>query len=298
MVREGDDRRAVAGRVGRQRRSQLRPLRLGVERVEHGVVELPHAGDAAPAGRRRCCRRGAEQCLQRGGGVRARVPRAGGAAGTPGEERVEHVLEAVGLPLGDLVERQRGVDDAVEHHGPDVGREQRGVGEPQQRAVGLAHVGQRAVPERLAQPVHVAGDVDRPDVRKQVGAVLLARGRELLQALDACGLLTRRGRRGVRWRAACCRSAGHRVAALDAPGVEEDDVEVVEQLRRQRAELVGHVVDARHPRAAGVDDQRADAGSGILGRMARHRDRDGRSVGVRVVQRDDEGAALEIAVAG
>ena len=68
------------------------------------------------------------------------------ARGAPGEERVEHALEAVGLALGDLVEGQRRVDDAVEHHGPDVGREQRGVGEPEQRAVGLPHVGQPPSP--------------------------------------------------------------------------------------------------------------------------------------------------------
>ena len=38
-------------------------------------------------------------------------------------------------------------------------------------------------------------------------------------------------------------------------------------------------------------------GRGVLGRMARHRDGDGRAVRMRVVQRDDEGAALQIAVA-
>ena len=100
---------------------------------------------------------------------------------------------------------------------------------------------------------------------------------------------------GSAGRAARRRPAGDRVAALDAAGVEEDDVEVVEQLRRQRAELVGHVVDARHARAAGVDDERADAGGRVLRRMARHRDGDGRAVGMGVVQRDDEGAALQVA---
>ena len=63
------------------------------------------------------------------------------------------------------------------------------------------------------------------------------------------------------------------------------------------AELVGHVVDTRDAGAAGVDDERPDAGSGLLRRVARHRDGDGRAVRMRVVQRDDEGAALQIAVA-
>ena len=171
-------------------------------------------------------------------------------AGAPGEERVEHALEAVRLSLRDLVEGQRGVDHAVEHHGPDVGREQRGVGEPEQRAVGLSHVGQPAVAERLAQPVHVAGDVDRPDVGQHAGAGLLARRRRTASSpamVAACWLgVTGAGSDGG---AARCPAAGDRVAALDAARVEHDDVEVVEQLRRERAELVGHVVDARDARA-------------------------------------------------
>ena len=63
------------------------------------------------------------------------------------------------------------------------------------------------------------------------------------------------------------------------------DVEVVEQLRRERSELVGHVVDARHARPAGVDHERPDAGGGLLRRMTGHGDGDGRAVGTRVVQR-------------
>ena len=113
------------------------------------------------------------------------------------------------------------------------------------------------------------------------------------------GLLARRGRRRVA--TARCPVAVPQVTGSlrsHAAGVEEHDVEVVEQLRRQRAQLVGHVVDARDAGAAGVDDERPDAGGGVLGRMARHGDGDGRAVGVRVVQRDDEGAALQVAVAG
>ena len=202
-------------------------------------------------------------------------------------------------PCGHLVEGERGIDHAVEHHGPDVRGEERGVGEPEQRAVGLPHVGQPAVPERLAQPVHVAGDVDRPDVGKHGGARLLARRRELLEPRDGRRLLARRGRRrGRTARTARVRAAGDRVAALDAAGVEQHDVEVVEQLRRQRVELVGHVVDARHARPAGVDDERPDAGGGLLRRMTGHGDGDGGAVGMRVVQGDDERAALQIAVAG
>ena len=179
-----------------------------------------------------------------------------------------------------------------------MGGEQRGVGEPEQRAVRLAHVGQPAVPERLAQPVHVAGGVDRPDMGQHVGARHLTGGRELLERCDGRRLLARRDRHGIGHPAARGRPAGDGVAALDAAGVEEHDVEVVEQLRRERTELVCHVVDPRHARAAGVDDERPDAGGGVIRRVAGHRDGDGGTGRLRIVQRDDERAALQIAVAG
>ena len=98
VVRLGSDRRPVAGGVGGQRLAELGPVRLGVEGVEQRVVELPGAGHAATAGRRRCCRRGGEQGQQRGGGIAGRAPRTGRAGGAPGEERVEDTFEAVGLP--------------------------------------------------------------------------------------------------------------------------------------------------------------------------------------------------------
>ena len=92
-------------------------------------------------------------------------------------------------------------------------------------------------------------------------------------------------------------AARDRITALHAAGVEQHDVEVVEQLRRERAELVRHVVDTRDTGAAGVDDERPDAGRRLLRRVTRHRNGDGRAVRMRVVQRDDEGTALRIAVA-
>ena len=81
--------------------------------------------------------------------------------------------------------------------------------------------------------------------------------------------------------------AEDRAAALYPPGVERDDVEAIEQLGREHGQLVGEVVDARRPRAAGVDDERPDpfatgprpgAGPRRSGWWGR---RDGRSRGAR-----------------
>ena len=239
-----------------------RPVRLRVQPVEQRVVELARTRHLSPA-RRRPAGRGRRQQRQEGGRrIAGRAPRTGRRAGTPGEEVVEDALEARRLSRGHLVEAQRRVDDAVEHHRPHVGREEGRVGQPEQCAVGLAHVGEAAVPQRGSEPVHVARRVDRADVGEHVGARLLAPGGELLQPGEEGRLLARcRGHgvgRGAR-RPARRLPTRHRVAPLDPAGVEHHDVEVVEELRRECAELVVHVVDARHARAAGVDDEGADA---------------------------------------
>ncbi len=114
------------------------------------------------------------------------------------------------------------------------------------------------------------------------------------------GILAGRRRHRVRQRrrrAPRFLPAGHRIAALHAPRVEQHDVEVVEQLRCEHAELVGHVVDAGYSRASRVDDERPDPCRGDLRRVPRHRDRDRRPPWVRVVERHHQRGALEPAVA-
>jgi hypothetical protein len=135
---------------------------------------------------------------------------------------------------------------------------------------------------------------------QHVGTRLLAGGRELFEPRDGRRLLAgRRGHRVGRGRHWGVRRlpAGHRITALDTPGVEHHDVEVIEQLRCQNAELVGHVVDTGHPGTAGVDDERPDAGRRILRRVPGHRDGDGRPSRVGIVQRHHERAALQVPVA-
>ena len=74
----------------------------------------------------------------------------------PLREVVEGVLEAgrLGFGAGDVALLR--VDRAVEHHGPDVLREQLGVGRAEQGAVGEAEVVGLRVADALAQRVDVA----------------------------------------------------------------------------------------------------------------------------------------------
>ena len=80
-------------------------------------------------------------------------------------------------------------------------------------------------------------------------------------------------------------------------GIEGDDVEVIEQLAGEHAELIGKVVDPRHAGTAGVDDQRADPLGRIFGQVPLQGDANCRPLGRGVVERNGERSALQIAVA-
>ena len=174
-----------------------------------------------------------------------------------------------------------------------------GIGEPEQRAVGLAHVGEGAVPEGLTQPVHVAGDVDRPDVGQEVGAVLLAGGRELLEPRNGRRLLARRGRHGSRrpgWPPGLpqvtgslrCTPRGSKSTMSKSSS--SCGVSALSSL------AMSSIPDTPGPPGSMTRDPMRAAGSSA-GWRATAIGMVGPS-GSRVVQRDDEGAALQVAVAG
>ena len=154
-----------------------------------------------------------------------------------------------------------GIDGPVQHHGPHVGREELGVGRPEQRAVGVPDEGQLGVAQGGSDPVEVPGRVDGADVGQDGPAVLLALGGEGLvvaqqgqpggrgggDGVDPVARVAARGRQLT--------GAGDRAAPFHPTRVERDDVEAVEQFGRQHRQLVGQVVDARGPRPTRVDDQ-------------------------------------------
>ena len=81
-------------------------------------------------------------------------------------------------------------------------------------------------------------------------------------------------------------------------GSKVHDVEVVEHGGCEGAQLVGEVVDARHPRAAWVDHQRSDPLGRYLRRMPLDGDADGGSFRIGVVEGHGDRPALEPCPAG
>ncbi len=176
-------------------------------------------------------------------------------------------------------------------------RKQRGVGETEQGAVRLTHVGQAGITQGLSEPVQVHRDVDGTDVREDLGTRALAGGCVLPQLRDQLGLLGRRDRdrvRGVRRWASGGLTARERIAAAHAPGVEHHDVEVVEDPWREHPQLVRHVVHAREAGATRIDHQRSDPRRRNLRRMPGQGDRDGRPVRVGRVEWNREVGALQV----
>lgn len=210
---------------------------------------------------------------------------------------VQGRLESLSLLLRDLAEGQRGIDDAVEHHRPDMRGVELGVRESEQAPVGLAHVCEPGVTQGLTESVHVASHVGRADIGQQGRDGVLAIHRKLTQAHDRFLDLGLRGRHEVR---------GHRrlpfrpitrdrIASFDAAWVEQHDVEIVQQLWGESAEFVGRIVDTGYPGTARIDDERADPGGRILGRVPDKGNGNGRPTRVCVVEGNHERAALEIA---
>ena len=131
------------------------------------------------------------------------------------------------------------VDRAVEHHRPDLGREQLGVGGAEQRAVGEAQVGQLLVADRGADRVHVLGGLLGGE-EWQLVAVLRAAAVAifLFSATKASksAWLTGSGVGGEAGVLVGVADALDRVGPADPARVEADDVELVGDRGRQAAE--------------------------------------------------------------
>jgi hypothetical protein len=138
-----------------------------------------------------------------------------------------------------------------------VGGKELGIGQPEQRAIRLSHVGQLCVSESLAQTVHVARDVDCSHVGQQGGNGVLAVAGKLAQSRDRGLDLGWRARDQVRGDVWLVRSgvALDGIAPLHTTRIEHDNVEVVEQAGCECVQLVRHVVESRHSRTTGVDDE-------------------------------------------
>ncbi len=163
----------------------------------------------------------------------------------------------------------RGIDGAVEHHGPHAVGVPLGVGGAELGAVGEAEVVDLVLPQRRPHDVHVLGGRRGPDVGQEVlarscrctllGDVLV----ELLDARDARGAVVGHRLAPVGVELGVAAAAHLRGRMADAARVEADQVEApgdvgVGQCRGH----AGDGVDGRRSWAAGIDHQDADAITG------------------------------------
>ena len=190
------------------------------------------------------------------------------------------------------------VDDRVQRERAHLTGEQVGVGRPHIGPVGDAIEAQLPVPQRLAQQVQVAGDIGGrhvvqdgaavpcagpgdPAVGSDPGALLLGRDREPERCLGGLRL-----GEGV--------EAAQRGAAIDAAGVEADQVEAGPQLLgAEEPPERADDVHARLSRTTGTQEERADPAAGLAGGQPDEGQRDPRPIGVVVVQRHPGGGALQ-----
>ena len=182
------------------------------------------------------------------------------------EEAVECVLEGRGLfrnVRDRVVDVLLGVDRTVEHQGPVVAGEQRGVRGAEEGAVGEAQVGELAVADSGAEGVHVPCDVRGRDVPEDLSVPLHARVDVRLHLGDVGGAVERLGcghRLRVDAQLLLVHPAVDRRGALpDAAGVEGDDVEALVEVGEEAGTVALQIVDSGAAWATEVEEERSDA---------------------------------------
>ncbi len=213
--------------------------------------------------------------------------------------RPQRDLEAPGLLEAELPRVDGEVDRSVEHHPADLVGEQVGVRRAELGAVGRAEVEQLRLTERRPQHVHVAGRLDRGDVADQAVGVLHA---ALVEAL--VGLLrTAAPPPGVSGSGSAATNASRSASEMQSTGSESPVPrgskptmsKSSRSTSRNASDGVLGVRRAGRARAARVDDQRADPGPGIVGRVLEQRQLDRLAAGILVVDGHRQRGALEVA---
>ena len=258
-----------------------------------------------------------QQLLGEGGEPGGGVPRECTANGSGLVAQPEELLEG-GLSAGRVTEpvvhRQglrlvaaasgpgNGVHNSVEHEGTYPPREEAGVGDSQEGAVGVPGVGEATVTDRLPQQVQIAGHVCGGHVVDDRASPLLAGPVEPpIGALEHCllgsGHRERDGRHD-RKRLLERTEAEQRGALMDTPGVEPDQVEASQHLIGVREYTrLGAVENHPHPRrtrATRVEEQRTDPAPRIGGRHPDQRQADLPATRTVMVERHPECGALQI----
>ena len=265
-VGDGQQRASVrtahlAHRLG-QRQGEGGPQLGLVHRSQHPVDgQVVGQRPLVVGGRQRCRLRGLQELADLGD---TGVDVAAQGAAQLGALAALHVgpkrrLESLGLPQGQLLSAQRGIDGAVEDQPPGVGREQLGVGGSQVRAVGETQVGQRLLAVDRPQDVKVLGRANGVDVVQEPrGAGLRRTGLPHLLG-PLLGGRGRGGRRVVRPGSLGVElgvgQAVDRCGGAHAARVETDDVVGAGEVLGEVGAGAFDQLDARPSRPARVDEQ-------------------------------------------
>jgi hypothetical protein len=217
-------------------------------------------------------------------------------AAQPGRERQRRRL------VGPSRRPRDRIQDAVDDERPDLLREQVRVGHAEIRAVRHARVGELAVADGGAQPVHVAGHVRGRHVVGDPSAAAVAGAHQVAVRGDPLLDLVRGQREGERGEGRIpllgVAEATQRGAARDSAWIEADEIEAGAHLGRVEEGPGEHrVIDARAARPARVQKERPDPMHGVSGRQAHDRQRDRRPARPRIIKRHLQRAALELPVA-
>ena len=208
---------------------------------------------------------------------------------------VERLLECLGLVDIGLDRISVGIDRTVEDHRPHLVRVGLGVGGADPGPVGEAEIIQLVVSDRGTKRIEILGDAGGPDIREEVGAHLVDTALNELLGLsldmgDTLGAVV-----DLR---ICAQpivvgvgvAPQRRCRRAHAAGVEPDQIETLAHAGRHGLDQAGGRLDTGLPRTARVDQQRPDLVAD--GRKSDHRQRGGRAVGIGVVDRNGDLAAL------
>ncbi|MBK6663319.1 MAG: hypothetical protein IPG47_11465 [Thermoflexaceae bacterium] len=275
-------------------RASGRPGLARVERGDDAEERLTGAGGAiGAAGGDGCGLDAREQVIDRTQGVAPAGEAAEGIAAVL-RERLQRAFEAGRLGKRAVVAGEGEVDGAIEHHRADGAWEQAGVDLPDLGAVAEAEVRELLVAEGGAEAVEVPGDVAGAEVGEDIavgGGAFVGEGpREPREGVElgfvvgagvGCG---KRDEGGM---------AGYGTAAADASRVETDDVEAVQDAVGQVGCPLAHELDAARARAAGVDDEGADALRAVAGGEADDGELDLAGGDAGVVEGEGEEGAFE-----
>ena len=216
----------------------------------------------------------------------------------------EPVVHRQGLRLVAAASRPRnGVHNSVEDEGTHPPREKAGIGDSQERAVGVPGVGEATVTDRLPQQIQIAGHVRGGHVVDDRATPLLTGPVEdPIGSLEQCFLGSghrERDRRHDRQRLLERTEAQQRGALMDAPRVKPDQVETGQHLIGVReCTRLGSVENHPHPRctrATRIEEQRTNPTPRIGGRHPDQRQADLVATWPVMVERHPECGALQIA---